>query len=141
MWFNQSKYFILLEQIYNSNQVYSNGGLFHFSAHAGLAVFWHSCCRAWNIQNFCIEAWLRSLSTKSHVYLFKLSVPHAAAQPNICTAFTDIFLHLCFAFSFFFLFHLNSATNVQNKTDRERGDEKKCDVKVQMGCGFSVFYA
>jgi len=71
-----------------------------------LLCFWHSNCRAWNIQNFCIQAWL-SVPTKSHVYLFKLSVPHAAAQPNICTAFTYVFIFVLglFFFLFCFFFH------------------------------------
>lgn len=59
---------IKIVQIYSSNQAYNKGGLFQFCTHAGLAVFWHSYCRAWNIHKFCTEARLRSLST-SHMFI------------------------------------------------------------------------
>ncbi len=129
---------IRINQIYSSNQAYNKGCLCQFCTHAGLAVFWHFNCRALNIQQFCIEAWLRSLST-SHMFICSSCQYHMLRPSRTYVQHLQTFFFIFVLRDFFSLFF--ECCNQCAKWKWQRSDEKKCDRNVQMGCGFLLFHA
>ncbi len=128
---------IKINQIYSSNQAYNTGCLCQCCTRAGLAVFWHFNCRALNIQQSCIEAWLRSLST-SHMFIC------ASCQYHMLRPSRTYVQHLQTFFFIFVLRDLYSFFLMLQPMCKMKVTEKwweKCDRNVQMGCGFLVFHA